>query len=237
MIAVIVFARMRNSFVILKYTLMNHPQFKDRHEAGSLLADKMNQYRASDAVILAIPRGGVPVGYEMAKLLELPLDIALSKKIGHPYNKEYAIGSVSLDSAVIRDRRGVSEEYISNEIIRIRESLEKQYRLFMDDRKPVNTKNKTVIIVDDGIATGSTILSTIEMLRKNGHKNIVVAVPVLPRSAVSKLTDAANELVFLISPSDFIAVGAYYEDFTQVTDAEVMEMLAEAYSMKGIKHH
>lgn len=193
-----------------------------------LLAEKLKEYRKKDAVVLAVPRGGVPVGYEIARGLKLPLDIALSKKIGHPHNKEFAVGSVSEDSLVLDETGGVSEEYLQSEITRIRKELHKQYKLFMGDIIPESIKDRIVILVDDGIATGNTLLVTIEMLRKDNPSQIVVATPVIPQSNVDRIDIAADKLVYLTAPYHFPGVGAFYEDFTQVTDEEVIQLLKEA---------
>ena len=153
---------------------------QDRKEAGILLSQKLEKYQNSDAIILAVPRGGVPIGYEISKNLRLPLDIILSKKIGHPLNKEYAIGAVSLDSTIIDKHPDIPKEYIEREIKQLRESMKDKYNLYMGYRKPANIKGKTVIVVDDGIATGNTLLASIEMLKKRHPKKIIVAVPVVP---------------------------------------------------------
>ena len=124
---------------------------KDRKEAGLLLSEKLEKYQDTETLILAVPRGGVPIGYEIAKNLNLPLDIILSKKIGHPLNKEFAIGAVSLDSTIIDPYPDISNAYIDAEIKHIRELLQEKYALYMGNRKPVDIKGKNVIIVDDGI--------------------------------------------------------------------------------------
>lgn len=198
----------------------------DRKEAGMLLSEKLEKYQDSDAIILAVPRGGVPVGYEIAKNLHLPLDIILSKKIGHPSNKEFAVGAVSLDSIVIDELLDIPTDYIEREIKQLRESLQDKYNLYMGNRKPADVKGKTVIVVDDGIATGNTLLVSIEMLRKSKPKKIVVAVPVVPYDTVKVFQKKADEFVYLIASKDFRGVGGFYEDFDQVNDDEVIRMLA-----------
>jgi predicted phosphoribosyltransferase len=198
---------------------------QDRKEAGMLLSEKLEKYQNSDTIILAVPRGGVPVGYEIAKNLNLPLDIILSKKIGHPSNKEFAVGAVSLDSIIIDELLDIPMDYIEHEIKHLRESLQDQYNLYMDNRKPTDVKGKIVIIVDDGIATGNTLLASIEMLRKNKPKKIVVAVPVVPFDTVKVFQKKADEFVYLIASKNFRGVGGFYEDFDQVNDGEVIRML------------
>jgi len=201
---------------------------QDRKEAATLLSDKLEKYQSSDAVILAVPRGGVPIGYEIAKNLHLPLDIILSKKIGHPLNKEFAIGAVSLDSSFIDNHPDVSAAYIESEIKKLRATLQDKYNLYMGDRNPTDVKGKIVILVDDGIATGNTLLACIAMLRKSKPKKIVVAVPVVPFDTVSAIQQKADEFVYLIASKDFRGVGGFYENFEQVNDDEVIRMLLVA---------
>lgn len=201
---------------------------QDRKEAAILLSDKLEKYENSDAVILAVPRGGVPIGYEIAKNLHLPLDIILSKKIGHPLNKEFAIGAVSLDSSFIDEHPDISAAYIESEIKKLRKSLVDKYNLYMGDRKPTDVKGKTVILVDDGIATGNTLLACVAMLRKSKPKKIVVAVPVVPFDTVNAIQQKADEFVYLIASKNFRGVGGFYEDFEQVNDNEVIRMLLVA---------
>lgn len=201
---------------------------QDRKEAAILLSDKLEKYQSSDAVILAVPRGGVPIGYEIAKNLHLPLDIILSKKIGHPLNKEFAIGAVSLDSSFINEHPDISTAYVESEIKKLRKSLLDKYNLYMGDRKPTDVKGKIVILVDDGIATGNTLLACIAMLRKSKPKKIIVAVPVVPLDTVSTIQKKADEFMYLIASKDFKGVGGFYEDFEQVNDDEVIRMLLVA---------
>ncbi|MES1249716.1 MAG: phosphoribosyltransferase family protein [Chitinophaga rupis] len=199
--------------------------FSDRKEAGKLLAEKLKKYQGLPGVILAVPRGGVPVAYVVAKELGLPLDLVLTRKIGHPVNREYAIGAVSLTDSFVIPHRGVSQFYIDSEIRTIRERLKEMYRKFMGDKEPEPLTGKTVIVIDDGVATGTTLLGTINMLRKSHPSKIVIAVPVASDSAVKKLSEVADELVVILIPEEFYGVGAFYENFEQVTDKEVMYYL------------
>jgi len=198
---------------------------KDRKEAGLLLSEKLKKYQDSNTIILAVPRGGVPVGYEIAKRLNLPLDIVLSKKIGHPFNKEFAIGAVSMDSMIIDEHPDVPKDYVEKEILRQRELLQDKYKLYMGNREPLDVKGKNVIVVDDGIATGNTLLACIEMLRKRKPAKIIVAVPVLPIDTVNVFQQKADEFVYLIASKYFRGVGGFYEQFDQVEDDEVISML------------
>ncbi|ESU21785.1 phosphoribosyltransferase [Flavobacterium cauense R2A-7] len=207
---------------------MESDVFANRTEAGKLLSEKLLRYKATDAVVLAIPRGGVPVGYEIAKRLQLPLGILLSKKIGHPANKEYAVGSVSLDSVIINEHIQLPEDYIENEIVRLRKVLLEKQLLYMGNAAFPDLEGKSVIVVDDGIATGSTVLVSIAMLRKKNAGKIIVAVPVVPSDNVEVFRQKADEFVFLIAPYYFEAVGAFYEVFNQVEDEEVIRLLNDA---------
>lgn len=204
---------------------MYNELLKDREEAGILLTEKLKKYQNSNTVVLAIPRGGVPIGYEIAKKLHLPLDIVLSKKIGHPNNTEYAIGAVSMDSITLKEHPDVSQKYIEEEITRLRKLLRNKYDLYMGSRKPMDIEGKNIIIVDDGIATGNTLLASIAMLRKRKPAKIIVAVPVLPADALSAFNRNVDELVYLIAAKNFRGVGAFYEEFHQVEDEEVINML------------
>ena len=152
--------------------------FKDRKDAGKQLADKLIKLKNENIVVLAIPRGVLALGAIVSKTLNAPLDVALSKKIGHPNNKEYAIGAVSLEYIILTDATGVNHRYIQEEIVRVRKNLKERYHQFYKNRIPQNLKNKTVIIIDDGIATGNTILVTIALVKQQEPKKIIVAVPV-----------------------------------------------------------
>lgn len=198
---------------------------RNREEAAEMLADRLERYKGQKGVVLAIPRGGVPVGAPIAKRLGMPLEVIVSKKIGHPANPEFAIGAVSLEDVEVDDRPDVSEEYIRTEAARLQESLRRKYKLFMGDRQPVDLRNRIVIIVDDGIATGKTLLSTVEMVRKKQPREIIVAVPVAPFSAIERFKAIVDEVVCLLVPPFFQAVGQFYQEFTQVSDDEVFRLL------------
>lgn len=211
---------------------MYHEILKDRTEAGFLLSEKLKKYQDSNTVVLAIPRGGVPVGQEIAKRLHLPLDIVLSKKIGHPSNKEFAIGAVSLESTIVDEHPDIPQEYIEKETDRLRNLLLEKYKLYRGNREPIAIKGKNVIIVDDGIATGNTLLVSIAILRKKNPAKIIVAVPVLPYNTVEKFEQSTDELIYLIASKSFRGVGGFYENFYQVQDDEVMQMLTTCDSLE-----
>lgn len=207
--------------------------FKDRYEAASLLVKKLEKYKNQDAIILAVPRGGVPIGYILAKELNLPLEIILSKKIGHPYNSEYAIGSVSLHGAVINENvKDVSIDYINTEANKILKNLKERFSLFMGGRKPTDLLDKTVIVVDDGIATGNTIKVLITEIGKSNPKKIIIAVPVAPPLTVNMLSKYVDEMICLNNPEDFRGVGQFYSNFSQVEDEEVIRLLKDANKLE-----
>jgi putative phosphoribosyl transferase len=196
--------------------------FRDRIEAGELLAAKLKKYKNTSGVVLAVPRGGVPVAYAVAKELGFPIEVGLTKKIGHPMNKEYAIGAASLTDYFVVPHENVSEEYIQEELKLIHANLKKMYTRFMGDRDPIDIKGKTVIVIDDGIATGNTLLGTVHVLRKSKPGKIVIGVPVASKSAMRKLSTEVDEVVAVMVPDEFHGVGAFYEDFEQVSDEEAL---------------
>ncbi len=196
--------------------------FTDRLQAGKLLAQKLIRYRNTDAVVLAVPRGGVPVGYVVARELRLPMDLLLVKKIGHPANKEYAIGAVSLTDRHIEAHPEVTEAYIEQETERVRQRLRDMQQKFRGDRPLTDLNKRVVIVVDDGIATGNTLMAAIPMLRRTGPAKIVIAVPVAPDAAMTNLGREADEVVCVLLPEEFYGVGAFYDNFEQVSDDEVL---------------
>lgn len=187
-----------------------------------MLAEKLQKYKSDKGIVLAVPRGGIPVAYAVARELNFPIEIVLTKKIGHPANNEYAIGAASLNDHFIVPHENVSEEYIQRELIVIRRRLKEMYKKFMGDREPESLEGKTIIVIDDGIATGNTLLGTVKVLRKSRPGKIVIAAPVASESAIEKLSNEVDEVVAVFIPEIFYGVGAFYEDFRQVTDEEVM---------------
>lgn len=196
--------------------------FRDRVQAGLLLASKLRKYKNDPGIVLAVPRGGVPVAYAVAKELGFPIEVILTKKIGHPFNKEYAIGAASLTDYFVLPHENVSEAYIQKEIALIRRRLKEMYKIFMGDREPEKLEGKTVIVIDDGIATGNTLMGTINILRKSKPGKIIIAVPVASKSAVKKLSKEVDEVIALLIPEEFHGVGSFYLDFEQVSDEEVI---------------
>ena len=195
--------------------------FRDRIEAGLLLAGMLKKYRNDPGIVLAVPRGGVPVAYAVARELGFPIEVILTKKIGHPMNKEYAIGAASLTDYFIVPHDGVTDEYIKQEVLKVRSRLKEMFIRFMGDKEPENLRGKTVIIIDDGIATGNTLLATVNVLRKSKPGKIVIAVPIASKNAVEELSKEVDEIVAVMIPEEFYGVGAFYENFAQVSDEEV----------------
>ena len=204
--------------------------FIDRTDAGNQLRDKLMGFTDEDVVVLAIPRGGLPVAAIVAKSLNAPLDVALIKKLGHPYNKEYAIGAISMDNVVINDDTGISKAYIDAETQRLRQVLKKRHEQYYKNSSPKSLKEKVVIVIDDGIATGSTVLATIELVARQEPAKIVVATPVAPPITLSRLEDApqVDEVVCLQTPLDFHAVGQFYQNFGQISDQEAIAVFETA---------
>ena len=213
-------------------------KFRNRTEAALLLSKKLKKYSNNkNAIIVTIPRGGLPIGHTIAKQLHLPLDLVLSKKIGHPYNKEYAIGAVTLNERVLSDdAQSISQEYIDEETNRIRAALNERHKKYYNTDKTQILKNKIIILVDDGVATGHTLISCIKLIEKQSPSQIIVALPVGPPSVIKKINDlpSVNETLCLIEPNDFYAVGQFYEEFEQVDDSEVVKLLKDANNFSKI---
>lgn len=205
------------------------PLFLNREQAGSLLAQKLSSYKGEETLVLAIPRGGVPVARVISDKLGVKLDVVITKKIGAPGQKELAIGAVGsgervLDTRLIR-RLGVEEKYIEEETkAKQREIKEKEAR-FRKGRKKLEVRGKTVILVDDGIATGATVGVAVKYLKTAGVKKVILAVPVAPKETIERFKKLVDELVVLEVPFDFRAVGQFYQNFPQITDEEVIQLL------------
>lgn len=206
--------------------------FKDRIEAGNLLAKQLSTYKSDDGVVLVIPKGGVPLGYVVAKELGFPMEIVFTKKIGHPNNKEYAIGAASLNDYFVIPHYDVSEEYIQEELKIVRDKLKRMQEKFMDNHKPESLHGKTVIIVDDGMATGNTVYSTISIIKKQNPAKLIVAVPVASPSAVQMISKDVDEVIVLKTPSDFSSVGVFYENFSDVSEQEVILYIEKLRELK-----
>ena len=208
--------------------------FRDRTEAGRLLAEKLRVYeRHPEAIVLALPRGGVPVAYEVATTLGLSLDIFVVRKLGVPGYRELAMGAIAsggtrvLNEDVLRalpDAAGMVAEVTTQET----RELERRERDYRGDRPPPEVSGRIVILIDDGLATGATMLAAIAALRKKAPAKIVVAVPVCPPETCSEIERVADEMVTLLVPDWFRGVGQFYDDFGQTSDEEVRDLLARA---------
>lgn len=207
--------------------------FKDRKDAGMKLAGKLEEFSGKENVIvLALPRGGVVTGFEIARRLNALLDVLIVRKIGHPWQPELAVGAVSETGAVVYNEdvvssAGVTKEYLRGEAARQRDEIARRQQLYRSGRKIVKLTGKTVILVDDGIATGATMKAAIETLKREQVGRLIVAVPVAPRSTADDLKGMVDAFVCLETPDDFMAVGCYYLDFTQVTDLDVVKLLED----------
>lgn len=202
-------------------------RFKNRTDAGNQLAQKLKINRPNQTIIVALPRGGVPLGLEISTIHHIPFDVVLAKKIVHPLQREFAIGAIAEDGfPIINETLNVDREWIEEDTNRVRLELKrrrKQYDKFLTQR-PLSKKD--VIIVDDGIATGMTMFAAIEAVKNQMPNRIIVAVPIIPKDTNRILESRVDEVIAIEVPSQFRgAVGAYYQDFSQVSDAEVEEMI------------
>jgi putative phosphoribosyl transferase len=205
--------------------------FYDRKEAGELLGAALVKYQHLDPLIVAIPRGGVPVAYEVAKILKAPLDVAITKKIGHPFNSEYAIGALGMNAYILNPgAQGIPEDYLHDEICRVKKMVQEKSNIYHQEFPVQEISGRWIILVDDGIATGSTILLTADILKKQSPAGIIIAVPVAPDQSIKKLEDnsSVNEVVCLHASPNFRGVGQFYENFAPVEDSEAMDLLRKA---------
>ena len=206
-------------------------KFQDRHHAGVILARELADYAGrSDVIVLGLPRGGVPVAYEVATALAAPLDVLMVRKLGAPQNEELAIGALASDGMYVIDRRmvadlGISERQIASIIERETLELKRRDQLYRGTRPFPDLTGRVVIVVDDGLATGSTMRAAVEALRARHPARVIAAAPVASASACATLRQAADGCVCATSPEPFYGVGMWYEDFSQTTDHEVIVLL------------
>lgn len=205
--------------------------FKDQVSAGKELAEKLQEYKNKNAIILAIPRGGVATGSGVAKKLGLPLEVIVTRKIRAPDNPELAIGAVGetkgslwLNEKLVREL-GVTDDYLQSEIKIQKLEIKRREGVYRKGRKPLDLKKKIALLVDDGLATGATMIAAVREVRNMGAGKVVVAVPVAAPDTVERLKKEADEVICLQTPSLFFAVGQWYEDFKQYSDEEVKKML------------
>jgi putative phosphoribosyl transferase len=206
--------------------------FRNRTEAGIRLAEKLEPYRdRGDVIVLALPRGGVVTGFEVARLLNVALDVLIVRKIGFPGQEELAAGAVSETGSVVLNRDiiamgGLSEEFLQPEIDRQKQEIDRRVALYRAGRRLAGLEGRTVILIDDGVATGATVKAAIAALKQEKLAKLVLALPVAPPETVNVLwTMGVDELICLETPQYFIAVGAHFQNFTQVTDQEVVQLL------------
>lgn len=208
--------------------------FRNRTEAGHLLASKLMGYaHRHDTIVLALPRGGVPVGCEIAKALHAPLDVFLVRKLGLPWQEELAMGATATGKIRVLNEDVIKTFAVTDEIIeavaaREEQELERRERLYRGDRPPVNVTGKIAILVDDGLATGSTMRAAVRALKLQNPARIIAAVPVAAVSTCEELKHEVDEIVCAVTPEPFYAISQYYEDFSQTTDEEVQELLKRA---------
>jgi putative phosphoribosyl transferase len=213
---------------------MNPLVYANRREAGAALAAELSQYRSrGDVVVLALPRGGVPVGYEVARALEAPLDVFVVRKLGAPGHRELAMGAIASGGVRVLNRDvigwyGISPAAIEATAREELAELERRERAYREGRGGLDLKGKTVILVDDGLATGSTMKAAVQAVRERGPARIVVAAPVGAPQTCNELQELADEVVCARTPQDFAAVGQWYADFSQTEDGEVRELLRDA---------
>ncbi|MEN6429395.1 MAG: phosphoribosyltransferase family protein [Coriobacteriales bacterium] len=209
--------------------------FPDREHAGQRLADALARYAGDDrAVVLALPRGGVVVGAQVARSLQLPLDVVVTRKIGAPGDPEYAIAAVDADGAVLLgDEGAASSEYVRREAVAQQAEISRRLAAYRRGRPPLDVTGRTVVLVDDGVATGLTLRAAIRYLRAHHAGRVVVAVPVAPPGTATRLRREADEVVVLAEPEAFHAVGQFYSDFSQTSDAEVVALLGHGGGSPG----
>lgn len=209
--------------------------FQDRSDAGCRLAQKLKGYQPNYPIVLALPRGGVPVGYEIAQALKSPLGVFVVRKVGAPWNPEFGIGAVApgveiLDTDSIK-RLGLSDSEVERLIEKEQGEVERRQRLYQPDDQILNITGKTVILVDDGVATGVTLQAAIRALKQLKPAKLILAVPVGPQDIMKTLGMLVDELICLELPSSFYAVSPFYRHFPQVSDEEVIKLLKDAKTL------
>lgn len=209
-------------------------RFPDRRTAGRALADGLRPHaQRDDVIVLALPRGGVPVAYEVARVLGLPMDVLVVRKLGTPGHEELAMGAIASGGVVVREEgvmrhQNISESDLQACAVRERVELLRRERTYREGRDMLDLHGKTAIIVDDGLATGATMRAAIRAVRQMGVKAVVVAVPVAQDSVVTELEPEVDDVVAVLRPTRLVAVGLWYDDFSQTEDSEVRDLLADA---------
>jgi putative phosphoribosyl transferase len=209
-------------------------RYRNRTEAGRILANKLTAYaNRTDVLILALPRGGVPVAFEVARALDAPLDVFMVRKLGVPGQKELAMGATASGGVLVLNQDVVSDMNIPGEVIEAvaadeQRELDRRERLYRGDHPPPDVHGRTVILIDDGLATGSTMHAAARALHSKNPAALVVAVPVASEEACNELRSEVDEVICAYTPDPFYAVGSWYEDFSQTSDGEVRELLARS---------
>ncbi len=217
-------------------------RFHDRRDAGQQLAPLLSHYAAEHPVILALPRGGVPVAYEVAKALDARLDVWVVRKIGVPWHPELGVGAVAEGGFVHLNRDilqniGLSDGALDAAIVDQRREVEARVKRFRGEQAAPSLKDRTVIVVDDGIATGGTVRAAMRSIRAQAPKQLVLAVPVVAAATVKTLAPETDELVCLRQPHELYAIGLWYEDFSQVPDEEVVRLLEQSRQAQSSVRH
>lgn len=215
-------------------------RFRDRLDAGHKLAQRLESMETADAVVIALPRGGVPIGAEVAEALGVPLDVILVRKVGAPHQPELAVAAVTDGENMrvtinkdIQAELGLSDEQVED-LARLQlPEIERRRKAYYKGREPTALAGKTVIVVDDGVATGATVNSALRLIRAEKPARLILALPVAPADAIARLEKSADEVICLQTPTPFYAVGAHYADFSQVSDQEVIEILERAHAGAG----
>lgn len=221
------------------YAVTEAQRFRDRVEAGRRLAQRLSEYAGrDDVIVLGLPRGGVPVAAEVAKALDAPLDVLLARKVGLPGYEELAMGAVASGGVLVLDegligRLGVSREQLERAISAELQELERREQAYRAGREPLDLEGKTVILVDDGLATGASMRAAAEAVRRLNPARVVIAVPVAAEETCDQFRDVVDEVVCAVTPRPFNAVGLWYQDFSQTSDDEVRGLLAEAAERQG----
>jgi putative phosphoribosyl transferase len=211
-------------------------QFKDRVDAARKLANRLKPYKASDTIVVGLARGGVVTAAEVARTLQLPLDVMIVRKIGAPSEEELAIGAITVHGVKVLNREfikqmGISEEHVKKVIADEEAECARREKLYRGVYPERDLKGKTVILVDDGIATGMTIEAAIIDIKQQGAREIIVAVPIMPPDVVAHINKLCKKLVYLMAPQGFLAIGAFYSDFTQVEHDQVIDLLKKSETL------
>lgn len=209
---------------------MKRTRYRNRREAGEVLADALEEFAVIGAVVLAVPRGGIPVALPVVKRFGFALDLIIPRKIGAPHREEYAIGAVCEDGEVLLDPHlvqylGVSDDYINKAAAREVEEIKRRLAVYRGSRPPADVRGRTVVVIDDGVATGFTITAALQSVARRNPRELILAVPVAPPDTVRTLQREVDRVVCPLQPEVFYAVGQFYQDFEQLEDGDVARML------------